>query len=188
MNKTALIVVDMVYDFTNRSGKVFYQQNEVILPKIKNLIKICRDKGCLVIFIEHTLTKEMHEKQIKKTRECCIEGTGGDLTDERLKVDYKKDLVIKKHKYSSFYDTSLDWVLKQNKIENLLVVGTKTNNCIYATVLDAYNLDYKTIVVKDLVGTSDNLTNDIYLRDMGKYLCDVVNFEDVLNLLEKEVI
>ena len=40
MSKTAIIVVDMVYDFTNENGLVYYPQNKEILPNIKKAIDI----------------------------------------------------------------------------------------------------------------------------------------------------
>ena len=118
-------------------------------------------------------------------RECCIEGSGGELTDERLNCNREKDIIIKKTKYSSFYKTDLDTILEENDIQNLLITGTKTNNCIIATVFDAFYRDFNTYVVKDLVGTSDDLTNEIYLRDINKYLAKTMSSHEIAELLSK---
>lgn len=184
--KVAVIVVDMVYDFTNPNGKVFYPINVSMLPKIRDFITQTRDLGCQIIYMRHSVTKELLKTYTKETRENCIAGTGGDEIDERLEVIEGRDLVIKKHKYSSFFNTNLHEELVKRDINTIIVVGTKTNNCILATVLDAYNLDIKTYIPIELVGTSDHLTNDIYLRDMGRYLCEVESKDNIISLIESD--
>lgn len=185
-NKVAVIVVDMVYDFTNPKGEVFYPLNEALLPKIKSFVNHARTLGCQIVYMRHSVTKAMLNEHVKLTRDNCIAGTGGDEIDERLDV-MPEDLIIKKHKYSSFFETSLAETLAQRDIHEIIVIGTKTNNCILATVLDAYNLNIKTTVIKELVGTSDEQTNQVYLRDMGKYLCDVKSKDDMLKTLERKL-
>lgn len=184
--KIAVLVVDMVYDFTNPQGKVFYPLNESLLPKIKAFVNQSRNLGCQIIYMQHSVTEELLKTYTKQTRLNCIEGTGGDEIDERLDV-LPNDLVIKKHKYSSFFQTKLKEKLDEQGIQEIIVMGTKTNNCVFSTVLDAYNYNIKTYVVSELVGTSDEITNEIYLRDMGKYLCEVVSEKEMLEMLEKNV-
>lgn len=186
MNKTAILVIDMIYDFTNPNGKVFYPKNEKIIFDMSKFIDFARKEKCKVIFIEHTVKREDYENAKIKMRECCIEGSGGEITDIRLNCDREKDIVIKKTKYSAFYKTNLQDVLVEKDIENLILVGTKTNNCILATTFDAYYRDYNIYVIKDLVGTSDDLTNDIYLRDINKYLAKVISLDEAMNLMKQE--
>lgn len=184
MNKVAIIVVDMVYDFTNPNGKIFYPLNVDLLPKIHDFVEASREHGALIVYVAHTVTKEDLKKSSKMTRECCIEGSGGELIDERLHVIAGVDIIVKKPKYSAFFKTQLDNILKQHGVSTIVVVGTKTNNCIYATVLDAYNLNIKTYVPRELVGTNDTITNDTYLRDMGKYLCEVDTKDAILSRIK----
>ena len=53
MNNTALIIVDMVKDFTDPGGLVYYPQNREILPKIVAVLEESRNFGKLVIFLQH---------------------------------------------------------------------------------------------------------------------------------------
>ena len=41
MSKSALIIVDMIRDFTDPDGLVYYPQNREILPKIKRVLDKC---------------------------------------------------------------------------------------------------------------------------------------------------
>lgn len=185
MNNSALIVVDMVYDFTNPEGLVYYPQNKLILPKIKQVIDYCRKKDMLIIFLQHCYRKGKFDKNLINMRPNCIEGSGGEMIDPLLEVDEKKDYVIKKRRYSGFFGTDLDLVLRENHIANTVIVGTKTNCCIRATVTDAYYLDYKPIVIRECVATNSDVVNEVHLTDIEKYFGEVVSMEEFFGRLEK---
>lgn len=185
MSKTALFIVDMVKDFTDPDGLVFYPQNREVLPRIKRVLEECRKKDILVIFFRHSYRKNKFDKNLINMRPNCIEGTGGDEIDSMLVVDEDKDYVIKKRRYSGFFGTDLDLVLRENKIENVIITGTKTNCCIRATATDAYYLDYNVYVVSDCVATNDEVVNQVHLTDINKYIGKVVSSEELFELLEK---
>lgn len=188
MHKTALFIIDMVNDFTNPEGLVFYPKNREILPNIKKVLEECRKRNILVIFFRHSYRKNKFDKNLINMRPNCIEGSGGDEIDSMLQVDNEKDYIIKKRRYSGFFGTDLDLILRENKVENVIITGTKTNCCIRATVTDAYNLDYKVYVVSDCVATNDELVNEVHLGDIKKYLGKVVSSLELFKLLEKEEI
>lgn len=184
MSKSALIVVDMVYDFTDPQGLVFYQQNEEILPKISEAISVARVGGALVIFMQHCYRKDKPDKNLVNMRPNCIEGSGGEAIDKRLEV-MPQDYIIKKRRYSGFFGTDLDLVLRENGIENVFIVGTKTNCCIRATVTDAYYLDYNVFVVRECVATNDDNVNNVHLEDIRKYFGRVISLNELDMVLEE---
>ena len=137
MKQTALIIVDMVRDFTDPEGLVYYPQNREILPVIRRVLDACRAHDCPIIFMQHCNRKDKPDRRIASMRPNCIEGTWGIEIDPMLPVDEKKDYVIRKRRYSGFFGTDLDLVLRQLDVKNVIIVGTKTNCCIRATVTDA---------------------------------------------------
>lgn len=175
----------MVKDFTDPEGLVFYPQNRDILPNIKRVLDECRKHDVLVIFMQHSYRDGKYDKNLINMRPNCIEGTGGDAIDPMLDINAKKDYVIKKRRYSGFFGTDLDMVLRENNIRNVIIVGTKTNCCIRATVTDAYYLDYNPIVVSDCVATNDEVVNQVHLTDIKKYLGKVVTSQELFDLLDK---
>lgn len=187
MSKSALIVVDMVYDFTDENGLVYYPQNKKVLPKIQQAIDICRENDALIIFMQHRYREGKMDKNLINMRPSCIEGSGGEQIDKSLTVK-KEDYIIQKRRYSSFYGTDLDLVLREHDIKNIMVVGTKTNCCIRATVSDAHHLDYNVFVIKECVATNDEVVNEIYLRDFDKYFGSVVSIDDLQRLYDEKVI
>jgi len=183
--ESALIVVDMVVDFTQPKGLVFYPQNREILPRIVRLIEICRQHDMLIVFMRHSYRKDKPDKNLSTMRPNCIEGTGGDELDPMLHVDPVRDYVIRKRRYSAFFGTDLDLVLREHGIKNVIIVGTKTNVCIRSTVTDAYNLYYNTIVVSDCVATNDETINRIHLDDISRYFGTVITTEELIERSEK---
>lgn len=170
----ALVVIDMTYDFVNPDGAVYYENNRKILPNLIECINEARRHNYLIIFIQHSHRKYKFDKKTLTGRTNSLEGTGGDQLDPSLPIDEEKDYIIKKRRYSAFYSTDLDLILREHCIRKVVITGTKTNNCVRSTVEDAYHLDYEAIVVKDCVATNDETVNEIYLRDIDRYYGKVI--------------
>lgn len=185
MARTALLVVDMVKDFTSPDGLVYYPQNREILPRIAEVIRRCREHGVLVVFLQHCNRAGKPDNKIGSMRPCCVEGTSGIEIDPMLEVDPDTDYVIRKRRYSGFFGTDLDLVLRENHVENVIVVGTKTNCCIRATVTDAFYLDYDPIVVRECVATNSDVVNEVHLDDIAKYLGEVIGMDELFSRLEE---
>ena len=160
MSKSALIIVDMVRDFTDPNGLVYYPQNREILPQIRKVLDKCREKGLLIVFMQHCNRKGKVDRKAQAMRPNCIEGTFGVEIDPMLPVD-------------------------ENGVENVIIVGTKTNCCIRATVTDAFYLDYNPYVVKECVATNSEVVNEVHLTDIDKYLGDVIDMNTLFEMLEE---
>lgn len=179
MKNTALMIIDMVCDFTTPEGRVYYPDNAKIMPNVQDVLSFCREQGMLIIFLQHRHRKDKFDKNLVNMRPNCIEGTGGENIDPRLPVDPVKDYVIQKRRYSGFFGTDLDLVLRENGIKNILITGTKTNCCVRATVTDAYYLDYEPWVLSDCVCTNDEIVNQVHLTDIGKYFGHVITSDEM---------
>jgi ureidoacrylate peracid hydrolase len=59
------------------------------------------------------------------------------------------DTVIYKTRYSGFYETELDAVLKSRGVKSLIVAGVSTSVCVESTLRDAMYRDYRCILVSD---------------------------------------
>ncbi len=181
-----MIIVDMVRDFTDPEGLVYYPENRNILKNIQEVLEAARKRDLLVIFLQHRNRRGKIDRKAASMRPNCIEGTFGVEIDPLLTVDEEKDYVIPKRRYSGFFGTDLDLVLRENGIENTIIVGTKTNCCIRATVTDAFYLDYTPYVIRECVATNDQVVNEVHLTDIDKYLGHVIDMEKFREMLEKE--
>ncbi len=59
------------------------------------------------------------------------------------------DLVVTKHRFSGFFETELDTILRDRGITSLVFTGCTTSVCVESTVRDAFFRDYRCLVLAD---------------------------------------
>ena len=69
------------------------------------------------------------------------------------------DLIVYKHRYSGFYETELNAILKQLGVTYLIVTGCTTSVCVESTVRDAFFRDYQCVVLADR--TAEPIAHDL---------------------------
>jgi nicotinamidase-related amidase len=69
--------------------------------------------------------------------------------------------VVVKRRYSGFFGTDLESVLRGLDAETLFICGVNTNNCVLATVYDAFSRDFRIVVIADACGS---MNGDDYHR------------------------
>lgn len=62
------------------------------------------------------------------------------------------DVVLYKHRFSGFYQTELDDILRTGKIKNLIFTGCTTSVCVDSTIRDAMFRDYRCVMLADCSG------------------------------------
>jgi len=62
------------------------------------------------------------------------------------------DVVLYKHRFSGFFETELDAVLRRLGIKHLIVTGCTTSICVEATIRDAMFRDYSCVLLEDCTG------------------------------------
>jgi ureidoacrylate peracid hydrolase len=60
-----------------------------------------------------------------------------------------QDVVLYKHRFSGFFETDLDEMLKKLEIKHLFVTGCTTSICVESTIRDAMFRDYQCILLED---------------------------------------
>lgn len=185
MEKTAILTVNMVYDFANENGLVYYPRNEEVLSGIRQAVDICRQCEALAMYLQHRHHKDRPGKNLILMCPDCIEGSGGEEIGPLLEV-LPQDYVIKKRRCSASFGTDFDLVLREYDIRRVIVAGTKTNYCIRAMVTDTYSLDYGVCIVRDCVVTDGPVTNEVHLTNIHKYLGHVSPLGELEVLLARE--
>ena len=71
--------------------------------------------------------------------------------------------MILKHRYSAFYNTDLETVLRCLKVEDLVITGIMTNMCCESTARDAYYRDYRIFFPADGTGS---ISEDMHLASL----------------------
>ena len=100
-----------------------------------------------------------------ETEHCLDSNPKTDLAVAEMGIlpsDYK----IQKRRYSAFYGTDLEILLKGLKAETLILVGGLTDVCVHYTFVDAHQGDYFCRVVEDAVAGSSIEAHDASLKAM----------------------
>ncbi|MES2750703.1 MAG: isochorismatase family cysteine hydrolase [Pseudomonadota bacterium] len=165
---TALVIIDMQRDFMEPGGFGETLGNDV--SQLARAVKPCaavldaaRSTGLLVVH-----TREGHKPDLSDAPPAKIERgapslrigdpgpmgrilirgeAGHDIIPALYPID--GEIVIDKPGKGAFYATSLDDILKQHKIETLLVCGVTTEVCVNTTVREANDRGYRCVVLAD---------------------------------------
>ena len=149
--KTAIVVVDMINDFV--SGTLKCESAFKIIPNIQRLLNFVRKKKIPVIYTNDTHLPGIDE-EFEIWSQHALVGTKGAEVIEELK-NVKGDYIIQKRRYSAFFGTYLDLLLRELKVDTLVLVGLVTNVCIQNTAGDAFFRGYQVIVPEDCVKAID---------------------------------
>lgn len=162
----ALLVVDMLEDFLGEGGALFCgKEARKIIPFVQERINQAHQERALVIYICDAHRED--DLEFRMFPQHCLEGTKGARIIEELKVQ-DSDIVIKKTRYSGFYGTDLEKVLKEHQVEEVEIVGVCTSICVMDTVGDLRNRDYKVTVFKEGVADFDEEAHQFALKRMEK--------------------
>jgi len=153
-DKAALLVIDMQRFFLDPASPTYTCGGPAILPALKRLIGAFREAGRPVIYTRHVHHPDGLDAGIMKWwwPGMCLEGSPeSEVHPDIAPLPHEK--VISKHRYSAFYNTDLETVLRCLRIEDLVVSGIMTNMCCESTARDAYYRDYKVFFLADATGS-----------------------------------
>jgi nicotinamidase-related amidase len=101
-------------------------------------------------------TFPLHVGAIPNSEAHAIEGSR--WTEFVTRVEPSDLIVETKRRLSAFYPTDLDFLLRNMRVETVVINGGFTDCCVLNTAFDANNHNYRVVVAKDLVrGTDDHL-------------------------------
>ena len=75
-----------------------------------------------------------------------------EIIDELSPMD--GDPVIKKHRYSAFYNTDLETILRCTGVKDLVITGVMTNLCCETSARDAFIRDFRVFFPADGNGSA----------------------------------
>lgn len=151
---SALLVIDMQEFFLDPKSPSFTCGGLAILPVLQRLIAGFRAAGRPVIYTKHVHHPDHLDSGIMGWwwKGMCIEGSPESEIHRDL-APLPSEKVVLKHRYSAFYNTDLETILRCLKIEDLVITGIMTNMCCESTARDAYFRDYRVFFLADGTGS-----------------------------------
>lgn len=179
---TAIIVVDMLNDFV--TGALTCQRALGIIEPTKRLLDAARKHHIPVIFSNDAHIKGI-DHELKLWGDHAIVGTKGAEVIPELELQ-EGDYVVPKRRYSGFFHTDLDLLLKELGVNSVILTGLHTHMCVRHTSADAYQLGYEVNVCKDCTDsfTEEDYNYGIkYLKDV--YGANIYSVDELINWMEK---
>ena len=174
MQETARLVIDPQNDILNKEGRraslgvwKYAEEHDIVLH-IAKAIELAEQKGIPIILINlllrHGCPSIPNQGRFKKYKQSPAfeEGTWGSELVSELKLKPRAATVTKR-RWSAFYDTDLNMLLKGRGISTLIVCGVSASSCVNATVVDAIDRDYDIIALKDCIaGPSEEIVASVF--------------------------
>ncbi len=184
-DRSVLVVIDVQNDFCHDDG-VFGQAGiqlsaiQAAVESLLSFIEAARSAGLPIIFVKThhdrwTNTPAWLTRHIRRGRgaEICATGSWGA---EFYKVSPgPDDRVVIKHRYSGFFGTDLDVILRSLGRPTLLFTGATSNVCVETTARDAFMRDYHVVLVEDCTGAPTKEEHESALHNMRTYFGHVTD-------------
>ncbi|ESQ91557.1 amidohydrolase [Asticcacaulis sp. AC460] len=170
--ETAVIVIDMQNAYASLGGYVDLAGFDIsgaqsTIANIKRTLTAAREAGIQVVYLQNgwdpdyveagtPLSPNWHKSNALKTmrRNPNLQGKllarGGwdyDIIDDLQ--PQPGDIKVAKTRYSAFFNSQLDSILRSRGIRNLIFVGIATNVCVESTLRDGFHLEYFGVMLED---------------------------------------
>jgi ureidoacrylate peracid hydrolase len=181
----ALLVVDMQRFFLDPASPTYTCGGAAIMPNVQKMIARFRRVGRPVIFTRHVHNPDMSDAGIMGWwwEGICREGSPeSEVHDDLAPLPGEKQIL--KHRYSAFYNTDLETVLRCLKIEDLVIAGLMTNLCCESTARDAYFRDYRVFFPADGNGSVNEEMHLASLMNIAYGFGWVLKAEEIITKLE----
>ena len=197
----ALLVVDVqVYTVTPGDGEFididpadipddlayyFDRLERVTLPAIARLQNACRIAGMEVMYtVVEALTADMRDLGLDYRISGIGVPKGSPWAAIPAAIARRDDeIVIPKTSSNVFMSTNIDYVLRALEVEQLVICGLLTDQCVESAVRDACDLGYLVTVPEDACATMSRERHEQSLSMYGGY-CRIVKSGDVVTELE----
>lgn len=178
-------MIDVINDFVkNLEGPLFCPKGEAVTGKIKESVAYFHDLDQQVIYVNDSHRKNDAEFLLRPLH--ALQGTwGAQLADELKACQEEEDYHILKRRHSAFSYTDLDLFLREEKIEDVILVGGMTNVSIRSTASDAFYQAYRVTVLSDCCFSQSEDLHQSGLRDIGMF-AGIYTFQEYKGIIEKE--
>ncbi|POO03558.1 Isochorismatase-like [Trema orientale] len=172
----ALLVIDV--------QNYFSAMAKPILPNLLATIRLCRRASIPVLFTRHCHKSPADYGLLAEwwNGDVILDGT----PDADLMPDLDRrpnDVVLDKNTYSAFQGTRLEEILREWRVEEVIVTGVMTNLCCETTARDAFVRGFRVFFSADATATADAELHDAALKNLAygfAYLVDCEKLEEGL--------
>lgn len=175
MPRTALIVVDMLNSYEHADAEKLTRSVERALPAMERLIARARDDDVLTIYVNDNFGAWNSNRD--ELLRSALEGKFRHLVEPIAPSD--DALFVVKARHSIFFQTPLEYLLGQEEVDRVVLIGQVTEQCILYSALDAYIRHLQVAVPRDAVAHIHEHLADASLELMERNMdADICTAED----------
>jgi nicotinamidase-related amidase len=147
MPERALIVIDMINTYEHEDGDRLRESAADVVPVIADLLGRARKAGAPVIYVNDNFGHWRSDRQA--IVDDALGGEHAALVEAIVPDD--DALFVMKARHSIFYETPLGYLLRQEGIEEIVLTGQATEQCVLYSALDAHIRHIPVIVPREAV-------------------------------------
>ena len=162
--KSALIVVDMLNEYDHEDAQTLVDNVRAALPAMQGLVERAADEETPIIYVNDNYGDWSAGRP--EIVERAIAGRARDLVEPIAPPE--GTWFISKARHSIFYETQLEYLLREQEIDRVVLIGQVTEQCILYSALDAYVRHFGLAVPCDAVAGIHADLADAALRMMER--------------------
>ena len=203
--RAALLVIDLERGFVDESSPLCIRDAAATLPACGQAITYAREEGVPVFFIHRAYRADGSDVEACRYSGWQAGGkpltpgsTGSGSVETPPEVTPQEgDYVVQKPRFSAFFHTELDLILRRLGVRTLYLIGTTTPNCIRTTCYDGLSLDYNVGILTDCCSSNREEIQQANLVDMANIgatlmtcaqFCDGKQATDWTGLVQAELL
>jgi isochorismate hydrolase len=166
--------------FLDEKSHAFVPTGKAVLSNVQNLISHFRDHSRPVIFTRFAVEDGEDDPISNWWADTVSEGSEASRLAEEIKTE-KSDKVIRKSRYSSFYETDLEEHLKVQDVSDLVITGVLTNLCCETAAREAFDRGFNVFSVMDGMATYSEEVHIASLKNLAYGFSTPLCTEDILS-------
>ena len=171
MTKQALIVIDIQNDYF-ADGKYPLHNPEITTANNLRAMAIANEKGIPIIHVQHLVAPELGEGLFFYDN-----SVGAEIHEDIIAAAPNSPIVIKRHA-DSFEKTNLEHLLQEMAVEEILITGMMTHNCVTHTALSPAAAKYNPKVIEECCCTVDPIAHALAVDSMQVRGIELMNIEN----------
>lgn len=181
---TATVIIDLQVDFFVSHPRLIRSRPR-LASHVNALVADARQSRSPIFWIKQLFAPDLHDAPINVRQgghRITVEGTAGVELLPELVVAPSDFLIIKK-RFSGFFGTELDSILRTNNCQRIVIAGINTHACVRMTAIDAYQRDYEVFLASDCIDSYDEQHHAVSMRYLDGNIATAMNNDELRALL-----
>ena len=182
--KTVLLMIDMEKAFIEPKAALHIMGAKYTVPACEAALDDARELGIRIIWIKREYSEDGSDMETPRRKMLKKHGVTGVLAPGSTGVNSVEEpdgltrldteTVIIKPRWSAFFKTDLDRMLKEEGVDTVILAGTTTPNCVRTTCYDSIAYDYRTLVLERCTSSQTDEIQHANLEDMRRAGAEII--------------